>query len=538
MKKIWWVLCTFLLASGCVSYDNTSDILIKQPSKNVAQLKALNFQLENNITTLDPVFAQTKEERQICALVFDCVVNLDNDTVKLVNGLAEKWEISPDAKKYSFLLYKKTRFHNGIPLKASDIKFSWERAVRVNSPEKYIFSNIVGYWDFITGKSPEITGIKVIDDRNIEVDLVTQDKDFLISLTAPAASVVDRYQVINNADVFGKPGTDTKPALSPNGSGKYKLYNWIKDKNITLGLNYNYYAIKPKIARLDIALTNDKESFAADYELNTLDCISNITQEDLSENTSLKGRLQSVPLAEISLLRIDPTNKMFSDIRVRHALMMAIEFRRIGLYLNNDNFLYLPGNITTYLSSGNALAEKESVLYDAYKASQLLAETGHQGGKGLDFTLYYPDQPQYKKIALLLKGQWSARGINATPVGVSLHDLRVLKANKTAAVYIDEWQASFPALETFFYPNFHSAFGTGISPQVDSMIADALFTADNNQKQSKFNALEILLEEQYIIRPLFRNSMSVLIKPYVTNLTCNRLGLLSITNADIGKRQH
>jgi ABC-type oligopeptide transport system substrate-binding subunit len=452
--------------------------------------------------------------------------------MRVTQDIASKWEMSSDGKKYTFTLNNRARFHNNVPIKASDVKFSWQRAVFDKSPEKYIFSNVVGYWDFISGKSQEISGIKAIDDSTLEVNLVNPNNAFILSLTEPAAAVVDRYQVINRSAEFGKVGSFTYPTEPPNGSGKFKLYEWVNHDYLTLGKNFNYFSSKPAIERLEFIFENNKENALTNYSIGTIDCALDLSEADLHTNQISQGKTTTIPLMQIYYLRLDPA--VIGDIRIRRALINSVDFKKIGLSFNTDTLHYLT-DISNYLSSGNPTKSQGSVAYDTYTASQLLTQAGYPSGKGLVYNLYYTDQNDLKGTALFLVSQWGARGINVKAVPLSKQDLNALKLSKTAGLYIDEWNAQVPSLEAFFYPQFSSAFGNGISAETDALVNDAVLSTNVNEENLKFVTLEKSLKDSFIIQPLFYKSMTIIKKPWVNQLEGNKLGLFSFETVNLLK---
>lgn len=518
-----------LFSSGCSAYYNVD--ITRQPQKNLKELQTLRVQMKNNLSTLDPAFAVTKEERQICKLLYSGLVTLDIKTLQVTPQIASKWEINFDGNIYTFTLNKKARFHNNAPIKASDIKFSWQRAVYDNSPEKYIFSNIVGYWDFVSGKRSDISGIKVINDSTLEVSLTVPDNSFLMSLTEPTASAIDRYQVIKKAEKFGKVGTNVYPTEQPNGSGVFKLYEWVDKQHLTLGNNYNYFLSKPQLERLEFIL-EEGESVVTDYNLGAIDALLDVSDLALSDEPNIKGKINSISLLQIYYLRLNPA--LIADIRIRQALINAVDFKKLGLTFQTDTLHQLSG-ITQYLSTSNPNTSANTVVYDTYNSAKLLAQGGYPGGKELQLKLYYPDGHELKNTALFLVGQWGARGIKVEAVPVNKVELNALKTTKAAGLYIDEWNASMPSLKAFFYPQFLTAFGNGISTQTDALIFDAALSADSAQMNVKFQGIEKNLRDNYLIQPLFYKSISSINKPWVSGLEGNKLGLFSFEQIRLQK---
>ena len=95
--------------------------------------------------------------------VFEGLVAWGEDN-KIHGNLAEKWDISPDGKTYTFHLKSGVKFHNGRELVADDFKYSMERAcaARARFPDTAsgYLKDIVGVKEVLAGKATVISGIK------------------------------------------------------------------------------------------------------------------------------------------------------------------------------------------------------------------------------------------------------------------------------------------------------------------------------------------------------------------------------------------
>ncbi|HEX5497744.1 MAG TPA: ABC transporter substrate-binding protein, partial [Thermomicrobiales bacterium] len=77
---------------------------------------------------LDPVTNDGNSNIWVFTNIYDTLVRVTPDGANLEPALAEKWDISDDGKTYTFHLRPDVKFSDGTPLKASDVKWSFERA--------------------------------------------------------------------------------------------------------------------------------------------------------------------------------------------------------------------------------------------------------------------------------------------------------------------------------------------------------------------------------------------------------------------------
>ena len=87
----------------------------------------LIFAAGTDIDELDPRTTDTQEGYIAAANIYDCLVMYEYGATTLRPGLAESWEISPDAKEYTFKLKQGVKFHDGTPFNAEAVKFNLDR---------------------------------------------------------------------------------------------------------------------------------------------------------------------------------------------------------------------------------------------------------------------------------------------------------------------------------------------------------------------------------------------------------------------------
>ncbi len=111
-----------------------------------------------SITTLDPHRVQDGDTLDVLQQVFEGLVTWGEDN-KVRPNLAEKWEVSPDGKTYTFTLKKGVKFHNGEPVTADDFKYSFDRvcdpALKSATVESYL-NDIVGVMDVVNSKADSV----------------------------------------------------------------------------------------------------------------------------------------------------------------------------------------------------------------------------------------------------------------------------------------------------------------------------------------------------------------------------------------------
>jgi oligopeptide transport system substrate-binding protein len=172
-------------------------------------------------------------------LAFSGLVAFDPQ-LSLVPDLALGWDISPDGQTYTLHLRPDARFHNGKPVTAHDVVYSWERAANpvTNSDTVLTYlGDIVGVPEVRNGQANHISGLQVIDDHTLQVIIDAPQPYFLLKLTSPTAFVLDRANVESGPDWY----------RSPNGTGPYRLARWESFKWLLYERNDDYHLEPPQI---------------------------------------------------------------------------------------------------------------------------------------------------------------------------------------------------------------------------------------------------------------------------------------------------
>ena len=220
--------------------------------------------------TLDPHLVTDTTSAAIVVEVFSGLVAL-NTSLVLVPDIAKSWTI--DGNTYTFKLREDVRFHNGKPVTAHDFKWSLERAAapKTASPVADTYLNdIVGAMDYIEGNADEITGIRVIDNLTLQIEVDAPKAYFLAKLTYPTAYVLDRDVV----EVGGRNWWVSDPV----GTGPFKLKEYRIGERIVLERNDDFYREPAKVDSIFMNLAGGQAM--AMYENDEID-ITGVSLFDL-----------------------------------------------------------------------------------------------------------------------------------------------------------------------------------------------------------------------------------------------------------------
>src|SRR5581483_82042 len=142
----------------------------------------LRFALRTSSLALDPATLSSISRIEVMSNVFEGLVQF-GERADIRPGIAERWEISPDGRVYTFYLREAARFHNGRRVRGDDVKYSFERQMRQNEDAAaWVFRPIVGADQFISGESETVAGITVSSEHVIKIELIQPMAFFLATL--------------------------------------------------------------------------------------------------------------------------------------------------------------------------------------------------------------------------------------------------------------------------------------------------------------------------------------------------------------------
>jgi peptide/nickel transport system substrate-binding protein len=274
-------------------------------------------------------------------------------------SLAQSWSVSPDGRMYEFVLRPNLRFHNGDPVTAADVKFSFER--------------YRGDSSLLLRK--KVARVQVVDARRVRFHLKQPWADFMTFFATPATSaawVVPRKYIHRVGDEgFRK---------HPVGAGPYKFVAY-RSAVLTLEAFTGYWRTTPHVKTLVIlAITDDARRLAA-LRRREVDVAYNLTTgvaERLRRTRGLTLVATSVP-STVWLLFAEQWDRRspWYDKRVRLAANHAIDRPAI----NQTVYLGLGKPTATFIPSGmEYFWDPPAYAHDPDRARQLLREAGYPDG--------------------------------------------------------------------------------------------------------------------------------------------------------------
>ena len=271
--------------------------------------------------------------------VYNKIVEFERGGTTVVPGLAERWDISPDGKSYTFHLRRGVKWHSASrsfkptrDFNADDIVFSIERQWKEDNPFFKVTSSNHTYFNDM-GMPKLIQSLDRIDDYTIRFVLTRPEAPFLSDLAMEYAGIQSREY----ADAMLKAGTPEKIDQDPIGTGPFYLVQYQKDAIVRYKAFPEYWGGKAKIDDLVFAITPDASIRWAKLQKGECHVMPYPNPADLDairKDTNVQVLEQ--PGLNIGYLAYNTQKKPFDDVRVRRAFNMAINKKAIidAVYLS------------------------------------------------------------------------------------------------------------------------------------------------------------------------------------------------------------
>src|SRR5437870_3806457 len=275
-------------------------------------------------------------------------------------SLAESWSVSPDGLTYEFVLRQGVRFHNGDPLTADDVKFSFERYRGVSAKLM----------------KDRVRQIQVVDPHHVRFQLKEPWADFLTFYATPATGaawiIPSKYVERVGDDGFRK---------APVGAGPYRFVSFTPGVELVLEAHEQFWRKSPTVKRLVLKAVPDQVTRVAMLKRGEVDvayALRGAIAEDVRRTPGL-GLKPAHSFGGHWVLfteQWDPKS-LWADRRVRLAVNHAIDRQAVNQSITLG-FSRMTGSIIPMDFEFYWPAPLYS--YDSKKAKQLLTEAGYPNG--------------------------------------------------------------------------------------------------------------------------------------------------------------
>ncbi|KAI3589523.1 Oligopeptide transport substrate-binding protein, GsiB [Cupriavidus sp. U2] len=426
----------------------------------------------STFTTLDPYDANDTLSQAATKSFYQGLFGFDKD-LKLVNVLAESYDVSKDGLVYTFKLKKNIKFHDGTTFDATAVKANLDRVTDpANKLKRYTLFN-------------RVAKTEVVDPYTARVTLKEPFSPFINVLAHPSAVMISPTALKK----YGK-----EIAFHPVGTGPFEFVEW-KQTDYLKGKKFAGYwkTGYPKIDSITWKPVVDNNTRSAVMQTGEADFAFSIPFEQAAVlKASPKVDLIDSPSIIQRYLSLNTTVKPFNDPKVRQAINYAINKEALAKVAFAGHAVPADGVVP----HGVDYAEKLGPWpYNPAKARELLKEAGYPNG--FETTLWSAyNHTTAQKVIQFVQQQLQQVGIKAQVLaleaGQRVERVESVQKPEEAGVrmYYVGWSSSTGESDWALRPLLASEsmppklLNTAYykNDQVDADIAGALRTTDRAEK--------------------------------------------------------
>ena len=404
---------------------------------------------KDDVATLDPAIGYDWQNFSMIKGLFDGLMDYEPGTAKLRPGLAEKYEIGGDGKVFTFYLRDGVKFHNGRVMTADDVKYSLDRVTnpKTQSPGAGFLGSIAGYDKMLSGEATELSGVKVLDPKTVEITLSRQDATFLQVMALNFSFIVPKEAVEEFGADFGR---------HPVGTGAFKLAEWTLGQRLVFAKNPDYYREgAPKLDGITFEIGQEPVVSLLRVQNGEVDVpgdgIPPAKFREVMDKPETKSHVTEGVQLHTGYITINTTMAPFDNVKVRQAINMAVNKDRIVQIINGRA---TPANQPLPPTMPGYVKDFKGYAYDPAAAKALLAEAGF--ADGFETELFASNTDPQPRIAQAIQQDLAAIGVKASIQSLAQANVIAAGGSKDGAPMIWSggmgWIADFPDPSNFYGP--------------------------------------------------------------------------------------
>jgi peptide/nickel transport system substrate-binding protein len=435
--------------------------------------------LVSHAPTLDPHMHFERVGILVNINMFDSLLH---KTTKLEYepSLATSWKALGDTQ-WEFKLRKGVRFHNGDPMTAEDVKYSFDRVLDQSK------------------KSPQYGNIRAIKEVRIvdpETIHIVTDKPFPLLLERLVFFPIVPKKHIENV------GEQAFGLTAAVGTGPWKLVEWKRDQHIRLEAFDGHWRGKPAFKHLVIRAIPEVATQVAELKTGGVDLIRNVSADLVPElKNHPQTSITSAPILRTHYVMLDMRHPPFDKKPARQAANYAIDKAAIVQKMMGGL-----GKVVATTVHPAAFGHDPSVTpypYDPKKAKELLAQAGYPNG--VDITLhsaFVEFRPVFEAIGQMLTEVGLRANVKAWDPGPAYNKFFQGEGKATHGAYGSWGYYSVFDADAILHPLYHTEPGGWIGKWyarvegLDGLIDQGRSTVDQAARKRTYAQIQRMLKEE------------------------------------------
>jgi len=476
--------------------------------------------------TLDPLMSSGVQEFEI---IGDLMVGLMalSPGAQPIPGMATHWKTSADGLVWTFYL-REAQWSDGKPVTADDFVFSWRRILdpAIASTYAYFLYLVKNATAVNAGKLPGTAlGVRAIDDRTFEIQLVHPAPYLLEMLTHTATMPLPRHVVEANGPQWTRPGTYV-------GNGPFVLKRWIANEYVLVEKNPRFYdAANVALNQVFFYPTADYGAALQRFRAGELDFQDRFPEQQIAWiRENMPKTLRPMPQLITEIIAFNHKRKPFDDVRVREAINLALNREAITSRVLRAGHLpaykIVPPGIVNYPHDTGLNFRAMPYPERLERAKNLMRAAGYGINQRVETTymLRATVPGMYRSVSAVVQQMLAQIFIDIAIIpndmqvfypAIQVHNFDIAEAG---------WQADFNDASNFldlYRTGGGNNWGEYSNPRFDAMLDSAQHDPNLESRGRKLAAAETIMLNDFAAAPLFYWTNLNLTWPYVKGFQAN-----------------
>ncbi|MFM9979831.1 MAG: ABC transporter substrate-binding protein [Burkholderiales bacterium] len=438
------------------------------------------------------------------------------DYSKLEPELAESWAMAADGMSVTFKLRKNAKFHDGTPVTAKDVKWSFDRAVSVGGFPTFQMK---------AGSLEKPEQFVAVDEHTFRIDFLRKDKLTMMDVAVPVPSIF-------NSEVVKKHVTEKDPwaldwtKVNVAGGGAYRLESYKPGQEIIFARYDDWKSGKlPKIKRVVQREIPSAGNRRALLEKGDIDMTYEMPPKDFLEMSQAgKVNVVTTPIENaIWYVGMNVKNAPFNNVKVRQAVAYAIPYEKIL-----DNAMYKRATRMwgdkDNKAAGTGWPQVHGYKQDIPKARALMKEAGVENGFETTLSFDLGGATVSEPACVLIQESLAMIGIKATINKIPGANWRAALLKKDLPLILNRFGGWLNVPEYFFFWCYHgqnAVFNTMSyqNPEMDKLIDASRFETDKKKYETQVQSYINMAFDEVPRIPLAQPNMDVAMQKSIKGYT-------------------
>lgn len=438
------------------------------------------------------------------------------DYSKLEPELAESWALAADGMSVTFKLRKNAKFHDGTPVTAKDVKWSFDRAVSVGGFPTFQMK---------AGSLEKPEQFVAVDDHTFRIDFVRKDKLTMMDIAVPVPCIFNSAAVRKHATEKDPWALDwTKVNVA--GGGAYRLESYKPGQEVIFARYDDWKSGKlPKIKRVVQREIPSAGNRRALLEKGDIDMTYEMPPKDFLEMSQAgKVNVVTTPIENaIWYLGMNVKSAPFNNVKVRQAVAYAIPYEKIL-----DNAMYKRATRMwgdkDNKAGGTAWPQVHGYKQDIVKARALMKEAGAENGFETTLSFDLGGATVSEPACVLIQESLAMIGIKVTINKIPGANWRAALLKKDLPLILNRFGGWLNVPEYFFFWCYHgqnAVFNTMSyqNPEMDKLIDASRFETDKKKYETQVQSYINMAFDEVPRIPLAQPNMDVAMQKSIKGYT-------------------